>query len=99
MAITYSTIFGLVIVIANTAVHFTEFTQKERMIWIHGAFYLVMFICGIVALAGQSEYQTQLLSKITQSILFLIQHAQLLISSVAWHSDSPFFEDKLSHIS
>jgi hypothetical protein len=52
MATTYMSIFGLVIVIADTAVHFTKFSQKERILWLHIGFYLAFFICGIVALAG-----------------------------------------------
>lgn len=52
MATTYISIFGFVIVVANTIVFFTEFSQKERILWIHIIFYLSMFISGIVALAG-----------------------------------------------
>lgn len=67
MAITYMSIFGLVIVLADTIVHFTKFTQKERLIWLHGAFYLAMLICGIVALVGGADYKSRMDSYLLSS--------------------------------
>jgi hypothetical protein len=57
-----------VIVVSNTAVHFTPFTQKERLIWIHISFYLAFFICGIVALAQQPDYAGHMVSLSIQTI-------------------------------
>ena len=67
MATTYMAIFGLVIVVLDTAVHFTKFSQKERILWIHIIFYLAFFICGIVALAGGSEYLASMIALTTSS--------------------------------
>lgn len=67
MAITYLAIFGFIIVVADTIVFFTQFSQKERIIWIHLIFYLAMFICGIVALAGGSEHYGNMMSLLTTS--------------------------------
>lgn len=53
-------IFGLVIVLADTIVYFTKFTQKERLVWLHAAFYLAMLVCGIVALAGGADYKSRM---------------------------------------
>lgn len=62
-------IFGLVIVVANTAVHFTDFSQKERVLWIHLVFYLSFFICGLVALVGGSDYLNYMLGLATSGNL------------------------------
>ena len=72
MAITYMSIFGLVIVESDTVVHFTKFTQKERLVWLHGAFYLAMLICGIVALVGGADYKTRMDGYLLTRTLFVI---------------------------
>jgi hypothetical protein len=67
MALTYLAILGFMIVVSNTAVYFTSFTQKERMIWLHVIFYLAFFICGIVALAQQPDYSAHMTGLSTQA--------------------------------
>lgn len=51
---TYVAILGFVVVGADTAVFFTKFTQKERIVVIHCFFYIALLISGITALVGQS---------------------------------------------
>jgi len=52
--VTYVAILGFVVVGADTAVFFTKFTQKERIVVIHCFFYIALLISGITALVGQS---------------------------------------------
>ena len=54
MATLYLSIFGMVIVTANTIVLFMKFLSRGKLIWIHILYFLSIFICGIVALAGST---------------------------------------------
>lgn len=60
LAIIYMTIFGFVVVTADTAVLFTKFTQKEMIIVIHSLFYIGLLITGIAALVSDSEFRQQM---------------------------------------
>ncbi len=53
MALLYLSIFGLVIAIADTTLLFFKFTQKEKLVWFHVAYYLAFLICGCVALTNK----------------------------------------------
>ena len=54
MAALYFSIFGFVICCTNTILFFFKFTQKDKLVWFHGAYFLGFFICGIKALTNQS---------------------------------------------
>lgn len=77
MAATYISIFGFVIVVANTIVFFTDFSQKERILWLHIVFYLAMFISGIVALVGNPQHLEEMTKMLTLTAgkLYTIQDA------------------------
>lgn len=47
----YISIFGFVLVTANTVLFFYRFTQKDKILYIHVGYFLAFFISSIVALA------------------------------------------------
>jgi hypothetical protein len=51
MALLYLSIFGFVIVIADTILLFVKFTQKEKLLWFHLAYYIGFLICGYMTLS------------------------------------------------
>lgn len=53
MALLYLSIFGFVIAIADTILLFFKFTQKDKLLWFHLGYYLVLLICGCVALSNK----------------------------------------------
>jgi hypothetical protein len=54
MASIYISIFGFVLVTANTVLFFYRFTQKSKLLYIHIIYFLAFFISTIVALASKS---------------------------------------------
>lgn len=85
LAVTYVAILGCVVVGADTAVFFTKFTQKERVVVIHSLFYLALLISGITALVGQSEYRSRIITY-SESNFDLTKTVQTLpISNVLFH--------------
>ncbi len=54
MASIYISIFGFVLVTANTVLFFYRFTQKDKLLYIHIIYFLTFFISSLVALASKS---------------------------------------------
>ena len=59
LAALYFSIIGFVIVVANYALLFYKFTQRVKLVWFHGIFYLLFFIIGIVGLTN-SDYNDRM---------------------------------------
>lgn len=55
MASVYISIFGFVLVTADSVLFFYRFTQKDKLLWMHTAYFLAFFISSIVSLA-QTNY-------------------------------------------
>jgi hypothetical protein len=53
MAALYFSIFGLVIVVADTILFFFKFSQKNKLIWFHVGYYIAIFIVVIVAVSNK----------------------------------------------
>lgn len=54
MASVYISIFGFVLVTANSMILFHRFTQKAKLLWIHVIFFLTFFISSIVTLTNST---------------------------------------------
>lgn len=54
MGTLYLSIFGMVIVTADTVVLFIKFISRGKLLFLHIFFFLSILICGIVALAGST---------------------------------------------
>ena len=67
LATLYLSIFGMVIVIANTIVLFMKFLSRGKLFWIHIFYYLAILIAGIVALASTTEYEQSMIELANQS--------------------------------
>lgn len=65
MALLYLSIFGFVITIADTVLLFFKFTQKDKLLWFHVAYYLAFLVCGCVALSDKdyNSYMNSLSGK------------------------------------
>ena len=59
LAALYFSIIGFVIIVANYALLFYKFTQRSKLVWFHGIFYLLFLIIGIVGLTN-SEYNDRM---------------------------------------
>jgi hypothetical protein len=73
MALLYLSIFGLVIAVADTILLFFKFTQKEKLLWFHLAYYLAFLTCGSVALANKDykDYMSNLNGRVITDPLCL----------------------------
>lgn len=56
MSTLYFAIFGFVVSVSNTILFFYKFTQKDKILWFNLAFFLCIFISGIVALSDKSYH-------------------------------------------
>jgi hypothetical protein len=52
MGALYLSIIGFVINLADTIIFMVEFSQKDKIVYFHGVFFLAFFICGIVAVSN-----------------------------------------------
>ena len=52
MATLYFAIIGFVIIVADTILLFAKFSQKDKMVWFHGGYFIGFFICGMVAVTN-----------------------------------------------
>ena len=52
MATLYLTTFGMIISLVDSAIYFTKMWQKDKLVIMHGLYFLAFFIAGMVAIAG-----------------------------------------------
>ena len=72
MGTLYFSIFGMIIAFIDTIIYFTSLWQKDKLVILHGLYFLGFFICGMVAILGTDAHSSALSALPGTSILLWI---------------------------